>query len=391
MDRTKSALRFILLLGVISLLSDMTYEGGRSITGPYLMILGASGAAVGIIAGLGEFVGYGLRVVSGVFADRSGRYWGPTLFGYALNLLAVPALALAGRWEYAAVLIVAERLGKAIRTPARDAMLSHAADRVGRGWAFALHEALDQVGAMIGPLIVTGVLAVKGSYPWAFGVLLFPALSALVILLIARSAYPRDVRAEVEPEGRPVARLPRVFWFYLGAMALVAAGYVDFPLIAFHLKRTRIVQDQWIPLLYSGAMAMDALAALIFGRQYDRRGMPVLAVAIGVSSFFAPFVFSGNQALLFVGVGLWGIGLGAQESIMRAVVAGLVSPHRRATGYGIFNSAFGLAWFAGSALMGVLYDTYPILLILFSIVMQVASLPLIMAIHKRISGSAHIS
>ena len=183
---TPKAMRFVLLLGVVSLLADVTYEAARSISGPFLAVLGASAALVGLVAGLGELIGYGLRVVSGILSDRTGRYWTMTLLGYAVNLLAVPALALAGRWEVAAVLLIAERFGKSIRTPARDAMLSHAAADVGRGWAFGINEAMDQIGAVLGPLLMAAVLAWKNDYRDGFAILLIPSLLALSVLVIAR-------------------------------------------------------------------------------------------------------------------------------------------------------------------------------------------------------------
>src|SRR5262249_27226269 len=132
----KSALRFVLLLGVVSLFGDMTYEGARSITGPYLGTLGATAAVVGVVAGAGELVGYALRFVSGLFADRTHRYWATTIVGYAINLFSVPLLALSGSWPAAAGLIITERAGRAIRKPAGDAMLSHAGSVIGHGWAF---------------------------------------------------------------------------------------------------------------------------------------------------------------------------------------------------------------------------------------------------------------
>ena len=121
---------------MVSLLADITYEGARSITGPYLAILGANAAVVGFVAGFGELVGYGLRLVSGYLADRTGKYWTITIVGYAINLLAVPLLALADQWWLAALLIIIERMGKGMRVPSRDAMLSHAGHRMGMGWAF---------------------------------------------------------------------------------------------------------------------------------------------------------------------------------------------------------------------------------------------------------------
>jgi hypothetical protein len=198
-------LRFVVLIGIVSLFADMTYEGARSVTGPYLGALGASGFVVGLVAGLGELIGYALRLVSGYVADRTARYWAVTLVGYALNMLAVPLLALAGHWETAAALMIAERVGKAIRTPARDAMLSHATREVGHGWGFGLHEAMDQAGAMIGPLAVAAALAAGWGYRAGFGVLLVPAVLALGVLLAAWRAYPRPADPGAH-RGRMAAR-----------------------------------------------------------------------------------------------------------------------------------------------------------------------------------------
>jgi MFS family permease len=371
-----AALKFVVLIGVVSLFADMTYEAARSITGPYLAILGASGTIVGFVAGFGELVGYALRLVSGYVADRTGKYWAVTIFGYVANMAAVPLLALAGRWEPAAFLIIAERMGKAIRTPARDAMLSHATAEMGRGWGFGLHEALDQIGAMLGPLIVMAVLHVQGSYQTGFAVLAVPAALGLSVLIAARFLYPRprDLdtgTAELETKG-----FPRAFWIYLAAVALVAAGYADFPLIAYHLKTTSAVAEIWIPFFYAIAMGVDALAALLFGRLFDRMGIPILMVAALVSSLFAPLVFLGGFWSAVGGMTLWGIGMGAQESIMRAAVAGMVSADRRGSAYGIFNMGFGICWFLGSAAMGWLYDVSMPFLIAFSVGTQLAAVPL---------------
>lgn len=372
----QTALKFVLLLGAVSLLADMTYEGARSVTGPYLAVLGATATTVGIVAGLGELIGYGMRLVFGYLSDRTGRYWAITLVGYGLNLLAVPLLALAGRWEVAAALMIAERMGKAIRTPARDAMLSHATHEMGRGWGFGLHEALDQVGAVLGPLIVAAVLYMRGDYRAGFAVLLVPALLALGVLATARLLYPRprdleQVAPELEPRG-----FPRAFWIYLVAVALVAAAYVDFPLISYHFERTATITPAWIPVLYAVAMGVDALAALVFGRLFDRRGLVVTIGAVLLSAFFAPLVFLGGFYPALAGMALWGIGMGAQESIMRAAVARMAPADRRGTAYGIFNTGYGLFWFLGSALMGLLYDVSLPALIVFSVGAQLAAAPL---------------
>ena len=374
----KTAFKFILLLGIVSLLADMTYEGARSITGPYLALLGASGTVVGIVAGSGELVGYALRLVSGYIADRSGRYWLVTILGYSVNLLAVPLLALAGRWEIAAALMISERIGKAIRTPSRDAMLSHATKDIGRGWGFGLHEAMDQVGAMLGPLIVATVLYVKGGYKTSFGILLIPAILAISILLIARHLYPRPKDLEKSSLSLETKDFPLVFWIYLCAVALVAAGYVDFPLMAYHFKKQAIASDNWIPVLYAVAMGIDALAALVFGRLFDRKGVSILIAATIISSLFAPLVFLGDFYAAIFGIILWGVGMGAQESIMRAAIANMIPANKRGSAYGIFNAGYGLSWFLGSALIGIFYDISLPALIAFSVVTQLASIPFFM-------------
>ena len=381
----KIAFKFIILLGLVSLLADMTYEGARSITGPYLALLGASGAVVGIVAGLGELVGYALRLLSGYISDKTGRYWFITIFGYAVNLFAVPLLALAGRWEIAAALMITERIGKAIRTPSRDAMLSHATKEIGRGWGFGLHEAMDQIGAMLGPLIVAGVLFIKGGYKSSFAVLLIPALLALIVLLTARYLYPRPRDLETISVTLETKGFPRVFWIYLFAVALVAAGYIDFPLAAYHFKKASITSDNWIPIFYAIAMGVDALAALIFGRLFDRKGVSVLIFAVLASSFFAPLVFLGGFYPALFGIALWGIGMGAQESIMRAGIADMISANKRASAYGVFNAGYGLFWFLGSALMGIFYDISIPMLIAFSVITQLASIPLLITTKRIIS------
>lgn len=376
----RTAFTFVILLGVVSLFADATYEGARSITGQYLAILGASGTVVGIVAGLGELIGYSLRLVSGYLSDRTAKYWTITLLGYGINLLAVPLLALAGRWELAAVLIIAERMGKGIRTPARDAMLSHATANLGRGWGFGIHEALDQIGAMLGPLIVAAVLYSRGGYAWGFGILLLPALLALSVLLVARLLYPHPDVFETGTINLERRGFPRVFWLYLAAVAMIAAGYVDFPLIAYHFKTIAIVSDDWIPIFYAVAMGVDALAALVFGRLFDRVGIPVLIAATIISFLFAPLVFLGSTHFALLGIALWGVGMGAQESIMRAAVAGMVSVDRRGLAYGIFNTGLGIAWFLGSAAMGMLYDSSIPALIAFSVGAQLAAIPLFLMV-----------
>jgi len=354
----------------VSLFADMTHEGARSITGPFMALLGASGTVVGIVAGFGELVGYLLRLPSGYISDRTAKYWAITIIGYLLNMLAVPLLALAGRWEIAAVLIIAERAGKAIRNPVRDAMLSHATHEIGRGWGFGLHEAMDGTGAMLGPLIVAAVLYFKGTYRTGFAVLLIPAILTIGVLLSARFLYPHPRDLESTAPQLKTKGLSRVYWLYFAAMAFNAAGYADFPLIAFHFQKTSTVSTDWTPVFYSVAMGLSAIAALIFGRLFDRKGLPILIVSVLISAFFAPLVFLGGFYASLAGMALWGIGMGAHESIMRAAIATMVSVDKRGTAYGIFNTGYGIFWFIGSALMGIYYDLSITTLVVFSMLTQ---------------------
>ncbi len=379
-----AAWKFIILLGVISLFSDITYEGARSISGPFLGELKASALVVGLVAGLGEFLGYTLRLASGYLADRLGRYWPIVFAGYSLNLLAVPLLALAGSWEIAAVLLVAERMGKAIRTPARDAMLSHAVSAVGRGWGFGFHEAMDQIGAVTGPLIVAAVLYFHGGYRQGFAFLLLPAILALVVITLAARLYPHPQHLEVNAPGLNPTGFNRPYWLYVVAVGLMGAGYADFPLIAYHFGQTSLASPGWIPLFYAIAMAVDGVAALILGRLFDRLGLKVIMGTALLSALFAPLVFLGGFKLALLGMVLWGIGMGSLESIIKAALAEMVPRHRRATGFGLFNCGFGLFWLLGSALMGFLYDFSLVALVAFSVTAQLLAIPFFLAVSRQV-------
>ncbi len=379
------ALKLVILLGIVSLFGDMTYEGARSINGQYLKILGSSATVVGIVAGFGELIGYTLRLISGYLTDKTKKYWTITFIGYGVNLFAVPLLALAGNWQIAASLVIMERFGKSIRTPARDLMLSHATSKIGRGWGFGLHEALDQIGAVSGPLIVALVLYFKGSYQNCFSLLIVPALLALITLFVAKITYPNPRDFEIEEVKPKTKTFSKTFWLYIIATSLVAAGYADFALIAFHFKKVSIISDNWIPTFYALAMCVDAISALLFGKMFDKFGIKVLILSVLISSFFAPFIFLGDFQFALAGMVLWGIGMGAQESIMRAAISNMVNMDKRGFAYGVFNTAYGIFWFIGSALMGILYDKSILYLVLFSVIIQFASIPLLLLATRKIT------
>jgi MFS family permease len=381
--RKQPAVRFIVLLGLVSLFSDVTYEGARSVAGPFLAVLGASATVVGVVAGAGELAGHALRLLSGYLADRTRGYWAFTILGYAVNLAAVPLLALAGRWETAVVLLLLERTGKAIRTPARDTMLSHASSTVGRGWGFGLHEAMDQIGALAGPLVVAAILAARGSYHSTFAALAVPALVALATLLVAQKTYPHPQELEISERRLETRRLPRTFWLYMVAAGFMAAGFADFSLVAYHLKRAAIASDTWIPILYALAMGVDAIAALIFGRLFDRIGTTVQILAAVFGSLATPLAFLGGFLAVLAGMVCWGAAMGIMESVLRAAVADMVTTDRRASAYGVFYAGYGLLWFLGSATLGGLYGWSITGLVLCSVALQLASIPIFVRVKRQ--------
>ena len=380
----KLAFRFVLIIGIVNFFADMTYEGARANIGPFLGSLGASAAVVGFVAGFGELVGYGLRSITGYLADKTHRYWLFAFVGYAVNMLAVPALALAGNWPLAATLAVAERTGRAIRRPSVEAMLSHAGKTIGHGWVFGLNEALDQTGATLGPLITSFVLYRHGTYQHAFAVLLVSALLCLAVLTAAWRLYPRP--HEMDSESTPASsksKFSNAYWLYLAGGALVAAGFADFSLIAFHFQKTATVDAGLVPIFYAVAMATGAITALALGKLLDKFGVPILVLSFAIPAFFAPLVFLYGAKLELIGMILWGIGLGAQDSCLKGALSAVVPAGKRSTAFGLFDAGFGIAWFAGSAVMGLLYGRSLLALVIFSIVLQLLALPLLAAARNR--------
>lgn len=385
----RTAFRFVLLIGILSFFADFTYEGSRSILGPYLATLGATATIVGVVTGFGELSGYALRLVSGRLADSTGKFWPITIIGYVVQMLSVPALAFTTSWPAAAALIILERVGKAIRNPPRDVMLSHAAKHVGGyGWVFGIHEALDQFGALSGPLALAALLAYRADYRLAFAVLGVPAIINLSLVLLARWLYPRPQDLESTPQNLAAVGLPRVYWVYLVGAALVAAGFADYPLIAYHFARTDALSSQWIAVFYAIAMGVSGTGSLVLGRLFDRFGFSVLIALTVVTASFAPLVFLGGFWVALLGAALWGLGMGVHESIIPAAVAPMVGVQRRASAFGLFTAVYGVFWFLGSAVIGILYDWSLTATIAFCVAAQLAAVPVFMWVGRRRRGSA---
>ena len=382
--RSRSALHFVIIIGIANFFADFTYEGARGIIGPFLGSLGASAAIVGFVAGFGELMGYGLRSVSGYFADKSHRHWAFAFVGYVVNMLAVPALALTGRWPPAAGLVVAERVGRGVRKPTVEAMLSYAGRSIGAGWVFGLNEALDQAGATIGPLLMALVLYLNAGYRTAFSVLLIPALFCLAILVAARLLHPRPHELE-EGAGHTLAttNLTRSYWIYLAAGALIAAGFADFAVIGFHFHKAKTIPENLIPVSYAVAMASSAVASIPLGRLFDRFGPNISLFAFLISAASAPLAFLGGSISALIGMILWGIGMSAQGSLLQAMLTGVIPPQKRSTAFGLFDTGYGIAWFIGSATMGLLYEKSILAVAAFSVILQLAALPILLVANKK--------
>ncbi len=360
---TLSPMGFVIAFGAVSMLADVVYEGARAIVGPYLATLGASAALVGLVTGAGEAVALVLRLLTGPLADKTRRYWTWSIAGYLMTVVAVPLLSFSATLGQASALVIAERFGKAVRTPARDTMLSHAGGRQRRGRAFALHELLDQTGALAGPLVVALMIAL-GSFRTAFRVLLIPGLGALALLAWLRRRVPRPQDYETDvpdtyPGGaaqQPVAApLPRRFWRYSAFTAISMLGFATFGVISYHLEVRHVLAPDVIPIVYAAAMAAAALAALGAGFAYDRIGLASLIIVPPLTSVIPLLSFSTVPLQVWWGAVLWGTVVGLHGSTMRAAVADLAPAARRGLAYGVFSAAYGLAWLVGATLIGALY------------------------------------
>ena len=397
-DQKKSAYQLILLFGLVSLFGDRVYEGARSVIGPYLKTLFANAAIVGMVAGIAEFLGYAIRLFSGYFADKTKAYWLFTFVGYGM-LVSVPLLSLVGIWQFAVVFIIMERLGKALRSPAKDTILSQATKQVGTGFGFAIAEVLDQIGAITGPLIFTVLFVMLGKgdrsvrdYQQGYALLWIPLILVMLCIFFAWRRVPDpQVLENSVIKSREAEKLSKTFWIYTAFTFITTMGFANFALIGYHFKAKHVLTDAQIPLFYALAMGVDAVAALAIGKAYDvfkarrnneKAGLITL-LAIPVFSLFIPvLVFSTKFSFCLAGAILWGIVMGSHETIMKSAIADLTPLKKRGTGYGIFNTAYGLAIFIGSALVGFLYEYSIPVVIIISVAIEVVAIPVFYVLRK---------
>jgi MFS family permease len=385
----------VVAFGLVSLSADMVYEGLRSVAGPFLGTLGASALTVGLVTGAGEALALVLRLVAGPYADRTGLHWRLTTAGYALTAVCVPLLAVtpflgSAGLGVAIVLVLAERTGKAVRSPSKSALLAGMAAPVGRGRGFGVHKALDQVGAFVGPLLVAGVAAATGRVWLALVVLAVPGAVSLVLLTRLRRRAPVALpppRRDTTP--RHGAPLPRRFHLFAASCAASTLGLMTFGVISYAFVAEGLVPLAVAPVVYAGAMAVEAVGALATGLAYDRVGARVLYVLPPVVAAVPALVFTDRLAVVLLGVAAWGLATGVQDSTVKALVADLVPEARLATAYGVFAAAQGVAALVGGGLAGAWHADHRGLLVGLVAALQVASLALLVATFRKSSDSHH--
>jgi MFS family permease len=369
------------MLGMVSLFADMAYEGGGSVTGSYMELLGASALLTGLLS-VPDFLSYFSRLVGGWVASRSASsivYWGLVFIGYVANF-SMPLLALAGRPELVILLVFVERIGKGLRGPVRDVILSEVTKGMGRGKGFGLHEVMDQTGAIIGPLCVGYALYVSNNnYSYAFSILTIPVILSLICLSIAAALYPKVEAAGGGSGGKSV--LGRVFWIYAISSSLMMFGFMQWrSIISYYFRDVGIIPDYYIALLYTLAMGVDAIVALPMGLAYDRYGLKVISVAPVAALLIPAMILSNNIFTYVLAASLWGIFMGAYETIMRAAVADLVGAESRAYAYGVYSFLSGVSWMIGTVIMAYLLETFSFGIIVLSLASEGLALILLVTL-----------
>jgi MFS family permease len=366
---------FVLMMGIVNLFGDMTYEGGASINGQFMALLGATALAISITAGLGEFLGYTLRPIAGYIADKTGKYWPITFIGFTINSFAVPAMVFAGNWPMAACFILLERIGRAIRKPTVEAMLSYTTAKHGRGWVYGLNTALDEIGATLGPLLIALVLFLKGNYRTGYALLFITSALVIFSLAVARKTYSIPSRLEKKMITQS-GKFSRAYWFFMIAGTLFAAGMMSYELLSFHLITNKIIAINSIPLLLAFTTGSGVIVNIILGNLYDRFELLTVMGAVFLSSLFSFFLFFGGLCGVFIGLVLLGVAYATEDTLLTAIIAGVLPEGKRNLAFGLFYLGYGGGWLAGSIVTGLLYSWSLQYLVAFLMVTQLLSLPI---------------
>lgn len=377
----------------------MAHAGSKGIYGAYLSYIGASAAAIGFVSGLAQFTAHAFGLLTGYIADKRHNYWSMTFVGYLFCVITIPALALTSThgWIIASVFIVLERIGKAFWQPSRNTLISFASSQIGQGKAFSIQGFLNKMGACLGPLMLFVVLLIKSDVPLmhryhlCFLFLGIPAVVSLFIILFAkrRFSHPEKFEAEI-PANDPGLKSSKIYLLFTLGIFCFGMGMFDFPLITMHLSKISSIRTQYLPLFFSGAMLISSFASLYFGRLFDKIKLMSLVLSTLISCSFAFFVFGESKVwLLILGICIWGIGIGAMETILKSTITLLVGKENRTKGFGVINVFWGISLFAGSWTCGILYDLSTRWLVLFSFAMQLSAALFFYACHKKMKRTSH--
>ncbi|MFN4219890.1 MAG: MFS transporter [bacterium] len=387
----------LLTLSSVALFSDIVYEGSRSIASPFMYSKEASIIFVSFIAGLGEFINYFFRILFGYLADKTKKYWSFLITGYILTAFSVPLLAFANNYTTVGLLLLTERLGKAIRSPSKDTIISYIGHKYGQGFTFGIHELIDQAGAIIAPLIIGMILIFSNNnYKTAFLFLTIPGIISLILLFFAKLKFSKIIDNEIienkkkENNKKTNFLKNKNFWIYILGMSLFGFGFTNFFLISYHYKSLNIFEPSGIAFLYSIAMLFDGLFAIIIGKLFDNFGIKILILCIFLSLLSTPLLFlSAWNWVIVVAIGLWGIGVAMQESVMKSYISNITSVDERATAFGIFNSIYGISNLVGAAILGYFYKFSVINMILFSVFLQLLGILFLAIIIKKEDTQNH--
>lgn len=378
-NEKKVVIRFILLMGMVSLFADMVYETARGVMGPYLGFLGANAFAIGLIFGVGEFLGYFLRIVAGVIVDKTKKYWSFVFIGYGA-IISIPLLAFANYWLLAGTLILLERIGKALRAPAKDTILSLYSKNIGKGLTFGIHETADQIGAVVGPILFYIFLAIGLGYKTSFLILAVPFVFVILSLILSR-LYVGRISVDVSKETHVSNGNNKLdVYVYLVFVFLTSLGFVSFPIISYHAVNVKLLNDTFVPLIYSLVMILDAMVAIPIGILYDRIGVKIMAVLPILITISVGFGLSNSLVLLVIGLILWGVIMSAYETIVRAYIGDNVSLGDRGKFYGIFNTVLGISFAIGNSVVGYLYDISISLIIYLVVLVEIFALLLVLIV-----------
>ncbi len=350
----------IIALGLVSFFTDFSTEMILGLLPVFIVEqLGGSRVIVGLIEGVADLLNYLFRVFSGVISDILGVRKRIVILGYAVSNFSKPLFAFTNTWTQALLVRSMDRVGKGIRTSARDALLSESARKGMVGRAFGIHRTLDQMGAIVGPALASLLLPVI-YFRGVFLASLIPGLAALLILLF----FVKEVKRAAPKKQNLISNVREVLYggyrIFLVIVALFTLGSYGF---SFILLRARLsgIEVAAIPLLYAGLNIAHTIAGIPSGILADKMGglktLVLTYMLFSASSLIAGLCGPTVYVSILVAA-IYGFYLGMLETVQRALVSNLSQPHVRATAYGVYYLVVGCFTLIANIVFGFLWDSY---------------------------------